>query len=554
MDERADEALVADALAGKRESFATLVRRYQDYAYGVAIGRLSDFELARDVVQEAFLCAYRDLRKLRAPERFGGWLLGIVRNTANRAVRELERVRSLAEQLSRTADCFAPTLTPDRTAEEAEGRKLVRRALERLNEKNREAVGLYYVNGLSYADIAEFLGVTEATVQGRLQRARTKLRKELTMVEETFKEEELPEDFSVEIKRLLDAAAVRGKEHERAIRRLGEIGAPAVDPLCEALGDPRISVQRAAARALCQIGDPRALRPIIRVLYAGQGWQADVFGKGQALAVPGVREELLKLLREGGPRYKGDALMALSHAREDEEVFNAILQVFQNPEQGYGSDALQALCAMRPESALEFITAAFDHPDPRVGALACWLAISRGILVPIDACLRVFREEVRPLARLSAASLILRHGEKGMETLKRLLRTGSPVEQATAALALARTGSKEALEVLKRELLGDQHDKKWAMVVSRVSGRHYAEELERWVNAEPGLLPRSPGIAWALAKGQAEAATPVIEESLHKGTPTVRRAAVRFLARQKGSQWAPGQGRAESVLGDAPPW
>ena len=88
------------------------------------------------------------------------------------------------------------------------------------------------MDGLSYADIAAFLGVTKTTVRGRLQRGRAQLRKELTMVERTFKEHELPRDFSAEINGLLDAAAARGKAHEKAIKRLAEIGAPAVDPLC----------------------------------------------------------------------------------------------------------------------------------------------------------------------------------------------------------------------------------------------------------------------------------------------------------------------------------
>ena len=67
------------------------------------------------------------------------------------------------------------------------------------------------------------------------------------MVERSFKEEELPEEFAAEVAGLLDVAAVRGREHEEAIKRLAEMGGPAVDLLCEALGDPRAPVRRAAA-------------------------------------------------------------------------------------------------------------------------------------------------------------------------------------------------------------------------------------------------------------------------------------------------------------------
>ena len=160
MDERPDAVLVAEALAGEVEAFCALVRRYQDYAYGVAIGVLSDFDLAQDVVQEAFLSAYRDLRNLRDPARFAGWLRGIVRHTAHRALREMGRLRALAEELKRTAEPFTPSPAPDQSAEDAERRDMVRRALEQLSERNREAVSLYYVNGLSYTQIATFLDVS----------------------------------------------------------------------------------------------------------------------------------------------------------------------------------------------------------------------------------------------------------------------------------------------------------------------------------------------------------------------------------------------------------
>jgi RNA polymerase sigma factor (sigma-70 family) len=80
--------LVIKAQMGDHEAFAQLVQKHQHYAYGVAIGMLSDFDLAQDVVQEAFILAFQDLKKLHDPTRFSGWLRGIVRNTAHRAFRE----------------------------------------------------------------------------------------------------------------------------------------------------------------------------------------------------------------------------------------------------------------------------------------------------------------------------------------------------------------------------------------------------------------------------------------------------------------------------------
>ncbi|KKL45844.1 hypothetical protein LCGC14_2351550, partial [marine sediment metagenome] len=346
--QQSDAQLVGEAVAGQSEALARLIRRHQDRAYGTAVGMLSDFDLARDVVQEAFLRACRDIHKLRDPARFAGWLHGIVRNTAREAMRELRRVRAMAEELKHTVEPFAPTPPADVGVEESERRRLVREALERLGQKNREVVSLHYVDGLSYADIAEYLDVTKATVQGRLQRGRRELRKELlTMVEETFKDERLPEDFAEQVRRLLDAADAAGKQRQQAVRRLADMGAPAVDPLCEALGDPRVAVRRAAARALCIIGDPRALRPILKVLYSGDYFlDSALLRSGQVLRIPGVRDELLGLLDTGTDQERYWAIAALTHATGDDEVIERLGRIYRDTEVPWGprGQALAALC------------------------------------------------------------------------------------------------------------------------------------------------------------------------------------------------------------------
>jgi len=541
MERKTDAALVADALAGRREAFAALVRRYQDYAYGLAIGYLSDFDLARDVVQEAFLCAYRDLGKLREPARFGGWLRGIVRNMAHRALRELHRVRTLAGELGHAVEPTSSEPPPDVAAERAERRRTVRRALERLNARNREAVSLYYVDGLSYAEIAAFLDVTEAAVQGRLQRARNQLRKELAMVEEEFKERELPEDFSDEIQRLLDEASERGEQHKLAIRRLAEIGAPAVDPLCEALDDPRVPVRRAAAQALCRIGDRRALRPILGLLYAEASWKAELWLTGRALAIPGVREALLEVLGKGQRAEQGYAMAALSHALGDEAVFERILRVFRHPGEhpGLSQAALSVCCHVRPEAAGGLILEALRRPDRRLQATAAWEALRRGVTVPIGDCLPLFGRGTHWWGRVCAGRLALQHGEEGRRAIKRLLREGPPAERCTAAMALAATGDAEAFEALREGLLGAFHDRNWAKAVSRALALQFGGKLADWAEADPDAFLRAPAVLWTLAKGEPRQYGPWMEFLAAEGTPSVRAAALRILARQRRADFLP---------------
>lgn len=71
--------LVARAKEGDADAFTALVQRYQSMAFGYAYANLGDFDLAEDAAQQAFIVAYHNLANLRHPERFGGWLRGIVR-------------------------------------------------------------------------------------------------------------------------------------------------------------------------------------------------------------------------------------------------------------------------------------------------------------------------------------------------------------------------------------------------------------------------------------------------------------------------------------------
>ena len=303
MDERTDEALVAETLAGNRDAFACLVRKYQDYVYATAVGILSDFELARDVAQEAFLCAFRDLQRLREPSRFGGWLHGIVHRTAGTALREMARGRVLSQELHRIAATPDSAPAPDRAAEEAEVHAIVRRALARLSEDNREVVCLHYVDGLSYTDIAGYLGVTKAAVQGRLQRARGKLRKELTMIDNTLKNNAQDDRFARRVARAIEIYTAKGPSESSIgsdwektriaqtgeILRLGDEGFR-IDVELSRSGNPRIRAK--ACLHFHLRGDSRAVEHVLRLM------QDDV---------PGVRRAALgayaSLIHPEGARF-----------------------------------------------------------------------------------------------------------------------------------------------------------------------------------------------------------------------------------------------------------
>jgi RNA polymerase sigma-70 factor (ECF subfamily) len=543
MDAEGDEMLVRAALAGDGEAFARLVRRYQDYAYGTAIGLLSDFELARDVVQESFLAAFRDLRKCRHPERFGAWLAGIVRNTARRAIRELARVRAIAETIGRAAPP-EPAPSPDEAALGEERRQIVRHALQRLTDNCREAVSLHYVDGLSYADIADYLDITEGAVLGRLQRGRAALKKELlTMVAEEFSKERLPGDFAAEIQRLLAAAESRGRPHEEAIDRLAEIGRPAVDPLCEALGDKRMPVRRAAAAALCRIGDARALRPVLRTLYGD--WEAalpDAFGSGRVLAIPGLRGELLRLLREGEPVDSYLTIQALWHARGDEAVFDCLWEVVRDRGRRLGlrNQALSALLYVKPEQAEQTLAQALADPVlARAAGYAWWQAVRRGYRVPVGVCLPMFTRRTPAGVRIAAAQLLLRRGAEGRRALEHMLTEGSADQRATAAMGLAEERDPRAFDVLVEELPGGRGGRKLKDAASRLLARQYPRELLARLREARDAPATVNFLVWSLARAGGPDAAQVAEELYAGGTPAARAAALRILARQRGEAVLP---------------
>jgi len=550
-DRPTDEArLVQLAQAGDLTAFNDLVVRYQDYAYAVAIGLLADFELARDVVQESFIGAYTSLGKLKDPARFGGWLRGIVRHTAFRAVRELKRVRALAAEMGAEMALHSPAPSPEHRVRERERHEVVRQALTRLNPAQREVVSLFYTEDLSYRDIAGFLGVTETSVQGRLQRARARLReeirmiedREMKMVEDTFEHERLPDGFAAELRRLLDAAAARGRERTLAIERLAELGAGAVEPLCEALGDPRGPVRYAAAAALCKMKDARALRPVLRLLYADDWCLHDLFRKGQILAIPGVREALLKFVREGETEKRYMAVFALSQLRNDDEVYQCLLDTFRD-RRGCDLDtrrnALRALCRLKPQEAPELLTEAFkERRLRRKSSWSWWQCLRSGRLLPIDVCIGGFGRDVPALGRLCAGEFVLRHGVAGKAVLEQLLETGRADQRASAALALARFEHSGAFELLMAELTSMIGSPKWVRLITRILVRHYPAQLKAWALEKGDDLVRFPAAACAAARVPLGKDDEALSALLVSAPPAAHAAAVSSLVKQRGAESA----------------
>jgi len=168
-----DEKLVREYQAGHSEGFDALVERYGRYAYRVCYRILGDHHDAEDASQEAFVRAFRGLRKLRGESRFKGWLTRIVVNVC---ISRLERSRPRGAGLD-SADPAAPAQAPP--IELTEIQQEVKAAVESLPAKQRSVFVLRTYEECSFEQIAEVLSISREAARMDLSLARKKLREAL---------------------------------------------------------------------------------------------------------------------------------------------------------------------------------------------------------------------------------------------------------------------------------------------------------------------------------------------------------------------------------------
>ncbi|MCP4644051.1 MAG: sigma-70 family RNA polymerase sigma factor, partial [bacterium] len=189
--------LVERSRSGDLAAFEALVRRFQDMACGYAYSILGDFHLAEDAAQEAFVDAYGKLEQLREPKAFAGWFRRIVFKHCDRVMR---RKRVPTVPLEAAPDASASCDTPAQQVERRELAEQVLEAVSSLPEHQRTATALFYINGYSQNDIAEFLEVPVTTVKKRLHDSRKRLKERLLiMVEDTLKQNAPDERFSQKV-------------------------------------------------------------------------------------------------------------------------------------------------------------------------------------------------------------------------------------------------------------------------------------------------------------------------------------------------------------------
>lgn len=176
-----DAELVARTLAGSDAAFAELVDRYNDLLCRHAQRMMRREDDAEDVVQTAWIKAYRRLEQCRDPERFGAWVFRIAANGCKDA-RKAERREVVP--MDAVGELPNPADDPGEGVEREEQRRRITAALDRLPADQREAFLLKHAEGWSYEDMAERLGVGVSALKMRVHRAREELQRLLLEVPE----------------------------------------------------------------------------------------------------------------------------------------------------------------------------------------------------------------------------------------------------------------------------------------------------------------------------------------------------------------------------------
>src|SRR5262245_56459081 len=176
-----DEAVVEHILDGDSALFELLMRRYNERLYRAARAITRDDREAEDVMQQAYVNAYTNLRQFNGQARFATWLTRIAINEALARVRQRGRYEAFDEQHVNveTFMSWNPPPTPEKQALTGELRELLESAIDGRPDGARETFVLRDVEGLSTAEAAAALDVSEDVVKTRLSRARAALRRSL---------------------------------------------------------------------------------------------------------------------------------------------------------------------------------------------------------------------------------------------------------------------------------------------------------------------------------------------------------------------------------------
>lgn len=174
MDSPEDRArAVAAAKAGDLEAFERLVRQHERLVLATALRLLGNLEDAQDAAQDVFLKLHRNLAKLQVAGNLTAWLYRVTVNVCH----DHRRKRPQTAAIDEAGELPGTAADPHQELTDAERKRALDLSLRRLSEKERAALVLRDLEGLSTAEVAAALGSSEATVRSQVSKARVKIKK-----------------------------------------------------------------------------------------------------------------------------------------------------------------------------------------------------------------------------------------------------------------------------------------------------------------------------------------------------------------------------------------
>ena len=184
-----DYVLVAQCQKGDIEAFSPLVEKHQRRMVNIAYRVIGDYDAACEVVQDAFVSAYKSIRKFRAESKFSTWLCSIVINLSKNRIKQM-RTHSQREgpsinhpveteegQFSSDPPSQEPSALDQLEKKEIQAK--VQACINSLDEEYKEVLVLRDIQGFSYDEIRDILRIPDGTVKSRLFRARDALKDRL---------------------------------------------------------------------------------------------------------------------------------------------------------------------------------------------------------------------------------------------------------------------------------------------------------------------------------------------------------------------------------------
>ena len=183
--DRTDGELAALSLAGRQLAFAEIVHRHKEPLHRLVARIIGDDDEALDIVQEAFVAAHRALASYDMTRPMRVWLSRIAINKARdwRRRRAVRRMISAILPISHTHEAVDETPSIEKSAADREELRRVAAAIAALPGNLRETIVLRTIEGLSQADTALTLGISEKAVETRLYRARQRLAVQMRQLE-----------------------------------------------------------------------------------------------------------------------------------------------------------------------------------------------------------------------------------------------------------------------------------------------------------------------------------------------------------------------------------